>query len=88
MSSVIPDGEVGSWGWAENAPVAELEHWLDNDVDSDNTQHCAVLVKVGERLKIETQELVDRVFAKEEAANLAAKKNKSQGDSIMDIIRG
>jgi hypothetical protein len=60
--TVTPKGEVGSWEWAEKASEEDLMSWLKNGCDPDRSQHIAVLVKVGERLKMETMDMVDIIL--------------------------
>ena len=72
--TVTPDGEVGTWGWAKQAPTKELRSWLVDGCDPERSQHITVLVKVGERLGLETGEMVDIIFAAEEEALKIGKK--------------
>lgn len=85
--TVTPKGEVGSWEWAEKASEDDLMSWLKDGCDCNRSQHIAVLVKVGERLKMETMDMLDIIFAAEEEASKAAPK-PTQAESIMNIIRG
>lgn len=59
----VAKGEVGSWEWAETAEPETLRKWLETRVNPKDTQHVTVLVKVGERLKLSTEEMVDIIYA-------------------------
>lgn len=85
--TVTPKGEVGSWEWAEKASKEDLMSWLRNGCDHNRSQHITVLVKVGERLDMETMEMIDIIFEEEEKA-LEAQPKPTQAQSIMNIIRG
>ncbi len=82
--TVTPKGKIGTWEWAEKASEEDLMSWLKNGCDPDRSQHIAVLVKVGERLGLETMAMVDIIF---EEAEKAIETKPTQAESIMNIIR-
>lgn len=72
----------GTYDWAKETSIEELNEWLDNDVDPNNCAHIMSLTVVMERLDITMEEIGDRIYPSE------PKLKKTQAEGIMDIIKG